>query len=165
MTNPSRVLTTMAGLVPIFAAVLTMAQAPAPAGPPSPEAVKRAEALLAEARNALGGDKLSAVKTITATGRTRRIRGDNLVPIEFEMMVELPDKYVRIDEFPAEDTEPTSSGFNGDALIQIPPPPAGPAPGGAMPPGAGRSGPPAAATPAAAGRGTAAPPSAPAAGG
>src|SRR5215212_1056351 len=117
MTNPSRALTllaTIAGFVPVFASVATLAQAPAAA--PSPESVKRAEALLADARKALGGDKLAGVKTLTATGRTRRIRGDNLVPIEFEMMVELPDKYVRIDEFPAEDTEPTSSGFNGDAL-------------------------------------------------
>jgi hypothetical protein len=146
MTNPSRALTavaTVAGFVPAFAAVVALAQAPA--APPSPEAVKRAEALLAEARNALGGDKLSAVKTITATGRTRRIRGDNLVPIEFELMVELPDKYVRIDEFPAEDTEPTSSGFNGDALIQIPPPPTAPPGGPSAPPGVGRGGPGAAA--------------------
>jgi hypothetical protein len=170
----SHQLAAIGGFVPLVAAVVALAQAPA--GTPSPEAVKRAEALLAEARNALGGDKLSAVKTITATGRTRRIRGDNLVPIEFEMMVELPDKYVRIDEFPAEDTEPTSSGFNGDALIQIPPPPAGPGPGGpSMPPGAARPGPgvappgPAGATtsapptpaPAPAGAGSAVPPSGP----
>src|SRR5215213_9271910 len=112
-----------AGCVPVLAAVLTFAQAP-PASP-SAESIKRAEELLAAARSALGGEKLSAVKTLTATGRTRRVRGDNLVPIEFELLVELPDKYVRIDEFPAEDTEPTSSGFNGDALIQIPPPRAG----------------------------------------
>ena len=55
------------------------------------------------------------------------MRGNNLVPIEFEILIELPAKYVRVDEFPAEDTDPTSAGFNGDALIQIPPPPAVPA--------------------------------------
>jgi hypothetical protein len=86
--------------------------------------------VLAAARNALGGEKLAAVKTLVASGRTRRIRGNNLVPIEFELFLELPDKYLRADEFPAEDTDPTSSGFNGDALIQIPPPPSGPTPGG-----------------------------------
>ena len=42
------------------------------------------------------------------------------------MFLELPDKYVRVDEFPAEDADPTSSGFNGEALIQIPQPPAPP---------------------------------------
>jgi hypothetical protein len=119
------------------AAVTTSAgvlgQAPAP--PPNPAAAARAEEVLAEARKALGGDKLAAVKTVVASGRTKRVRGDNLVPIEFEILIELPDKYVRVDEFPAEDTDPTSSGFNGDALIQAP---AMPAPG----PGRGMGGPP-----------------------
>ena len=56
-------------------------------------------AILAAARQALGGEKkLTAVKSFTATGRTRQVRGDNLVPIEFEIFVELPDKYLRKDE-------------------------------------------------------------------
>jgi len=124
---------------------------------PTPESRERAEQVLAEARKALGGEKLAAVKTLVAAGRTRRIRGNNLVPIEFELFLELPDKYLRADEFPAEDTDPTSSGFNGDALIQIPPPPSGPVPGrpmggpGAMPPGAAP--PPAGAMPGAPGPG------------
>jgi hypothetical protein len=62
------------------------------------------------------------------------VRGDNLVPIEFEILIELPDKYVRIDEFPAEDTDPTSTGFNGEDLIQNPPPGAMAGPGRGMPP-------------------------------
>ena len=73
------------------------------------------------------------LKTLVASGRTKRVRGNNLVPIEFEILIELPAKYVRVDEFPAEDTDPTSAGFNGDALIQIPPPPAMPAGRGAGP--------------------------------
>jgi hypothetical protein len=101
--------------------------------PPSPESIAKADAVLAEARQALGGEQFAAVKTLVASGRTRRVRGNNLVPIEFEIAMELPDKYVRVDEFPAEDADPTSSGFNGDALIQIPapsaPPPGGPARG------------------------------------
>ncbi len=81
-------------------------------------------AVLAAAREALGGEKaLSAVKTFVATGRTRQIRGQNLVPIEFEIACELPGKYVRKDEVPAQESEPTTSGFNGEGLIQIPTPP------------------------------------------
>ena len=92
--------------------------------------------MLAAARQALGGDKkLTAVKTVTATGRTRQVRGDNLVPIEFEIFVELPDKYVRKDEIPAQESGPTASGFNGDELLQDPPPPPPPAMP-AAPPGA-----------------------------
>lgn len=87
---------------------------------------ERANKVLGDARVALGGAKLDAVRSLVASGRTRRVRGNNIVPIEFEIMLELPDKYLRADEFPAEDTDPTSAGFNGDALIQIPPPTAPP---------------------------------------
>jgi hypothetical protein len=51
--------------------------------------------------------------------------------------VELPDKYLRKDEIPAQESGPTASGFNGEEWLQDPPPaappaaPAGPAPGGA----------------------------------
>jgi hypothetical protein len=143
---------------------LTRAQSPAPQAPPpaakaaaapSPESIEKAGLALADVRKALGGDKLAALKTLVASGQTKRIRGNNLVPIEFEISIELPDKYLRADEFPAEDTDPTSAGFNGEGLIQIPPPPAMPAmpagrgapgtpgapPGG--PPGAAPGGPPA----------------------
>jgi len=90
-----------------------------------------ASAILAQAREALGGEKrLSAVKNFVATGRTRQVRGDNLVPIEFEIAVELPDKYVRKDEIPAQESGPTSTGFNANELIQLPVPTAPVPPGG-----------------------------------
>src|SRR3972149_8108832 len=117
---------------------LGLAQAPVA----NPEAVKKADQVLAEARQALGGDKLAGVKTLVGSGRTRRVRGNNLVPIEFEIFIELPDKYLRADEFPAEDTDPTSSGFNGDALIQIPPPPPAPLTGRGVSPPPGPGAPP-----------------------
>src|SRR5215471_12589307 len=107
--------------------------------------------VLAATREALGGEKkLSAVKSFVATGRTRQIRGNNLVPIEFEINCELPDKFVRKDEIPAQDTDPTTRGFNGDTLIQVPPPgagrggprPGGPAPGGPPAADGARGGPP-----------------------
>jgi hypothetical protein len=111
--------------------------------------------VLAAARQALGGEKkLTAVKSFTATGRTRQVRGDNLVPIEFEIFVELPDKYLRKDEIPAQESGPTASGFNGEEWLQDPAPPATPAPPPASAPAPG--GPPAAAgAPGAPGRGAA----------
>lgn len=95
-----------------------------------------AEAVLAAARAALGGDaKIAAVKTFVATGRTRQVRGENLVPIEFEIQAELPDKYSRYDEFPAQDAGPVTAGFVGDALVLIPrPAPPPPRPGAPAPP-------------------------------
>ena len=79
--------------------------------------------ILAATREALGGDKrLSAVRSFVASGRTRQVRGDNLVPIEFEISCELPDKCIRRDEIPAQESGPTTIGFNGAALIQLPVP-------------------------------------------
>jgi hypothetical protein len=92
---------------------------PAPS-PPSPESVARAAEILKATRQALGGDKLAGVKTMMAAGRTRRVRGNNLVPIEFQIDFELPDKFLRRDESPAEETDPTSTGFSGSDLIQLP---------------------------------------------
>src|SRR5436190_4774120 len=92
-------------------------------------------AILAQARQALGGEKkLTAVKSFTATGRTRQVRGDNLVPIEFEIAVELPDKYMRKDEIPAQESGPTATGFTGDTLLQFPAPAPPPARAGGPPP-------------------------------
>jgi hypothetical protein len=79
-------------------------------------------AVMTAARDALGGAKrIEGVRTVIATGRTRQIRGDNLIPIVFEIQIELPDKYSRRDEFPAQDAGPATAGFNGDGLVQIPP--------------------------------------------
>lgn len=109
-----------AGTFATLAGIYVGAQAPAaPARDAGP--------ILAAARQALGGDKkLAAVKTFTASGRTKLVRGENLVPAEFEIFVELPDKYVRKDEVPAQETGVTAAGFNGDDLIQEPPPQAAP---------------------------------------
>ena len=100
--------------------------AAAPQTPQTPTVPKKdPAAVLAAARQAMGGEKkLAAVKSFTATGRTRQVRGENLVPIEFEIFVELPDKYLRKDEIPAQETGPNASGFNGDELVVDPPPPA-----------------------------------------
>jgi len=97
-------------------------QAAPQAPPPSQASIDHAAQVLAAARKALGGDKLAALKSVDATGRTRRLRGNNIQPIEFEMSIELPDKYLRKDEFPAEESDPTSVGFNGANLVQNPPP-------------------------------------------
>ena len=100
---------------------------------------RTADSVIAAARAALGGEaKIAAVKTFIATGRTRQIRGENLVPIEFEIQAELPDKYSRRDEFPAQDAGPVTAGFVADDLVLIPrPPPPPPRPGmPAPPPGA-----------------------------
>lgn len=79
--------------------------------------------ILAKAREALGGEKkLTSIKTIVASGQTRQIRGENLIPIVFEINIELPAKYSRRDETPAVESGYTTTGFSNDDLIQLPPP-------------------------------------------
>ena len=100
----------MRSLASAFVAVVAVL---AQSAPPDPAAI------LGATREALGGEKkLSAVKTLVATGRTQQVRGNNLVPIEFEIDVELPDKYVRKGEVPAQESGPSTAGFSGDKLIQ-----------------------------------------------
>jgi hypothetical protein len=56
---------------------------------------RNADELLAGARKALGGDKLAAVKALTATGRVLRAGPNGAsTESEFEMSVELPDRYL-----------------------------------------------------------------------
>src|SRR5262252_325980 len=124
-------------VVCLGAGVLAYAQGTAtPQAQPPANGEQRANEILAAARAALGGEKLAAVKSFSAKGRTKRLQGNNLLPIEFEIFCELPDKYVRKDETPATESDPTSRGFNADKLIQIPPP----APMPSAPPAGARTG-------------------------
>jgi len=113
----------------------------AAAPPLSPQAIERATQILADARRAMGGDKLASLQSIVATGRTQRVRGNNLVPIEFEIAIERPDKYVRKDEVPAEESGPTATGFAGDEIIQTGAPARAGGPGRPAGPGSGGNGP------------------------
>ena len=77
--------------------------------------------VLGDAREALGGSKkLDALKTITVTGRTlRTLPNGSSTEGDFEMALELPDKFVRRDVLAAMGNMSTYrlSGFNGDAVI------------------------------------------------
>ena len=116
-----------------FLPVIGLAAATLAGTQPSPPGA--GATVIAAAREALGGEnKLAAVKTVVAIGRTRQVRGDNLVPIEFEINIELPDKYVRKDEIPAQESGPTISGFRGEELLQFPAPSGPPARAGGPPP-------------------------------
>ena len=56
----------------------------------------RGAGLLAEARSAIGGDqRLSSVSTLQVTGTFRRVVGGNDTEGDFEVFIELPDKYLR----------------------------------------------------------------------
>ena len=76
--------------------------------------------LLAGARTALGGPKLEAVKTLTAVGRTvRALPNGTSSESEFEVAVELPDKYLMRSVLAAMGNMSVyrNSGFNGGQVI------------------------------------------------
>jgi outer membrane lipoprotein-sorting protein len=58
--------------------------------------VEKGASLLSEARKALGGDdKLRGVKTVQTSGTFKRSAGNNTVEGDFEVFIELPNKYRR----------------------------------------------------------------------
>ena len=77
--------------------------------------------MLAGARTALGGPKLAAVKTLTAVGRTvRALPNGTSAESEFELALELPDKYLMRSVLAAMGNMSVyrNSGFNGGQVIE-----------------------------------------------
>ena len=77
--------------------------------------------MLAGARTALGGPKLAAVKTLTAVGRTvRALPNGTSAESEFEMALELPDKYLMRSVLAAMGNMSVyrNSGFNSGQVIE-----------------------------------------------
>jgi hypothetical protein len=77
--------------------------------------------VMAEMRKALGGEqKLAAVKTLSAVGKSQRATGTTSMGGDYELMLELPDKFFTrqvLAQTPM-GTIAMKLGFNGDALIQ-----------------------------------------------
>ncbi|HEX5217584.1 MAG TPA: hypothetical protein VFV98_19120, partial [Vicinamibacterales bacterium] len=78
--------------------------------------------VMSDVRAALGGAKSAEVKTLSAIGRTTRTRSDGTASEqEFELSLQLPDKYMKRDVLMS--MGPTSiyrnTGFNGDGLINL----------------------------------------------
>jgi hypothetical protein len=77
--------------------------------------------VVASARQALGGSAAGpTIKSLTATGRVVRARNDgSTAESDFEIAIELPDKYMKRDVLAAigDITLYRHSGFNGDTLI------------------------------------------------
>jgi hypothetical protein len=84
----------------------------------------RAQELLTEARNALGGEtKLKAVLSLSCSGKFRRIMAPNAPEMDgdFEMEFLLPDKYKRTDNMSMHGGAAQitlGTGFNGDQLLE-----------------------------------------------
>ncbi len=77
--------------------------------------------VMADMRKALGGEqKLAAIKSLSATGKSQRATGETSMGGDYEMMLELPDKYFTRQIVAQTPIGPVGmkAGFNGDGLIQ-----------------------------------------------
>jgi hypothetical protein len=98
----------------VMAAMLAIGPAAMSAG-----ADKSAE-VLADARKAIGGeDKLNAVRTILATGKSQRQMGERQMDGDIEIAISLPDRYLRtqVDSIMGNSVT-REQGFSGSALIE-----------------------------------------------
>ena len=86
-----------------------------------PAQERGATQVMADARAALGGERLAAVRTLTATGRTLRSDPSGATrENEFELAVELPDKYLMRSVMVAMGNMSVyrNAGFNGGQVIE-----------------------------------------------
>ena len=90
----------------------------------------KATEILAAARKAIGDGKLDALKALSVQASIQRNAGNMQMQTESEILIELPDKYVKSDVSSGPMAMTMATGFNGDKAIM----PAGATamPGGGM---------------------------------
>ena len=100
-------------------ALLLLAGAAAPAYSQGANATQDAKAaeVLAKTRKALGDKKLEGLKTLSAQAQMDRNLGSVQASSEVELLVEMPDKYVRAEASRGMGGMTMSTGFNGDKAI------------------------------------------------
>jgi hypothetical protein len=106
-----------------------MALVMAAAAPASTQDAKAAE-ILAAARKAIGNNKLDALKAVSVEASVQRNVGNTQMQVESEILLDLPDKYLRSDVSSGAMSMAMTTGFNGEKAIM----PAGATamPGGGM---------------------------------
>ena len=104
MTDMNTQVRTIAFVLALGFGSVTQAQEGVLTGDPA-----KGAALLAEARRALGGQKLADVKALEMKGSFRRSAGNNQVEGDIELLLQLPDKMRRIED--------TSAPGGGPAIV------------------------------------------------
>lgn len=86
----------------------------------SAQGTDRAVEILGTSRKAIGGTKLDTLRTLSVEASVQRNLGSMQIGSDVEMLLELPDKYLRVDQpnAPGMVAGAMNSGFNGDKPIQ-----------------------------------------------
>ena len=82
------------------------------------EGDSRAAEVIAAARKAIGDKKLEALKTLTVEAQVQRNVGAMQVTTDTEILLDLPDRYLRADTSTGPMSGGFTSGFNGDKVIR-----------------------------------------------
>ena len=99
----------------VIGLALVAAMTPLRAQNTNPEA--KAADVLAAAHKAIGNNKLDGLKTFSVQAAMQRNLGSMQMQADVEMLLEMPDKYVRTDVSSGMMNMTTSTGFNGDKAI------------------------------------------------
>ena len=98
--------------------LLTIALLLAPAATARAEADARAAEVMAAARKAIGDRKLEALRTLTLEARIQRNVGAMQMTTDTEILLDLPDRYLRADTSSGPMSGGFTAGFNGDKVIR-----------------------------------------------
>jgi hypothetical protein len=113
-----------------------------------PAADSRTDEILAQVRQALGGEKLRTVTSLALEGTYRRLMGDREMSGDLELALALPDRFLRVETFSFDPPNRITrySGFSGEVSLDgtsgggganlfrgAPGGPGGPASGGRQP--------------------------------
>ena len=98
--------------------ILICAALLAAAGGMRAEGDGKAAEVLAAARKAIGDKTLDALKTLTVEAQVQRNVGAMQLTTETEILLELPDRYLRADTSSGPMSGGFTSGFNGDTVIR-----------------------------------------------
>ena len=90
----------------------------AAAGSVRAEGDGKAAEVLAAARKAIGDKKLDALKTLAVEAQVQRNVGATQLTTDTEILLELPDRYLRADTSSGPMSGGFTSGFNGDKVIR-----------------------------------------------
>src|SRR5688500_14775552 len=78
----------------------------------------KAAEVLANVRKALGDGKLDSLRTFSLEAKSARNQGERQLVTDLELYFEMPDKYLRVENFTAPVPRTMSMGFNGDKVIR-----------------------------------------------
>lgn len=78
----------------------------------------KATEVLNAMRQAIGGGRLDALRTFSLEAKTARNQGERQLVTDLELYLDLPDRYLRVENFSAPIARTVQMGFNGDQVIR-----------------------------------------------